>query len=84
MMVVYAPWCPFCQAMEEEYEKLAAEFGDSVKVAKYRGDEDREFVISNFNTESFPTINVLKDGKAVKYESEKRDVDSLKAFFESV
>lgn len=23
LMVVYAPWCQFCQAMEDEYEKLA-------------------------------------------------------------
>ena len=25
VMVVYAPWCQFCQAMEESYDKLAAE-----------------------------------------------------------
>ena len=23
VVVVYAPWCQFCQAMEDEYEKLA-------------------------------------------------------------
>ena len=38
-------------------------------MAKYRGDEDRDFVQSKFNTESFPTINVIKGGKATKYES---------------
>ena len=25
MVVVYAPWCQFCQGMEEEFEKLAGE-----------------------------------------------------------
>lgn len=83
VMVVYAPWCQFCQAMEEDYEKLASELGDSVTVAKYRGDEDREFVTAEFGVQSFPTINVVKDGKVIKYESEQRDVESLKAFVES-
>jgi len=82
LMVVYAPWCQFCQAMEADFEKLAGDAG--VKLYKYRGDEDREFVSSSLNTQSFPTINyVSKDGKVTKYESEKRDVASLKAFVSS-
>lgn len=82
LMVVYAPWCQFCQKMEEDFEKLAAEGG--ISLYKYRGDEDREFVSSELNTASFPTINlVTKDGKVIKYDSEKRDVASLKAFVAS-
>ena len=84
VMVVYAPWCQFCQGMEDEYEKLVAKLGDGVTVAKYRGDEDREFVSSEFGVESFPTINVItKDGKVTKYASEARDVDSLAKFVEA-
>mmetsp|Transcript_18067 Transcript_18067/g.55579 ORF Transcript_18067/g.55579 Transcript_18067/m.55579 type:complete len:428 (-) Transcript_18067:46-1329(-) len=80
VMVVYAPWCQFCQAMEGEYEKLAAELAKSgVTVAKYRGDEDRDFVTANFNTESFPTINKIENGVATKYESEDRSLDALMA-----
>merc|ERR1711924_346143 len=64
VMVVYAPWCQFCQGMEEAYEKFAADAAaKGITVAKYRGDEDRDFVQSKFNTESFPTINVIKGGK---------------------
>ena len=48
-------------------------------LSKYRGDEDRDFVSSKFNTESFPTINVIKGGKATKYESEDRSVEALSA-----
>merc|ERR1711918_331550 len=82
LMVVYAPWCQFCQAMEADFEKMGGDAG--VKLYKYRGDEDREFVSSSLNTQSFPTINyVSKDGKVTKYESEKRDVASLKAFVSS-
>ena len=39
-------------------------------MAKYRGDEDRDFVQSNFNTECVPTINVIKGGKATKPDHE--------------
>merc|ERR1711871_1851523 len=84
VQVIYAPWCQFCQGMEEEYEKLADKIGADVQVAKYRGDEGREFVSSEFGVESFPTINVIaKDGKVTKYSSEQRDVDSLAKFVES-
>ena len=82
VMVVYAPWCPFSQKMEDEYEAFAAKMkGDGVKVYTYRGDENREFVIDQFNTNSFPTVNVIKpDGTAVKYESEVRTVDAFETF----
>ena len=32
--VVYAPWCQFCQAMEEQYEGLAGELAGSFDVVK--------------------------------------------------
>ena len=79
VVVVYAPWCQFCQGMEEEYEKLAGASG--LPVYKFRGDEQREFVSSEMNTQSFPTINkITADGKAVKYESEDRSVSAMAAF----
>merc|ERR1719356_2430270 len=37
VLTVYAPWCQFCQGMEEEYEKLAKEL--DIPLAKFRGDE---------------------------------------------
>jgi len=84
VIAVYAPWCQFCQGMEDEYSKFASEMEGSMDVYKFRGDEVREFVQAELNTESFPTINVVKaDGSVVKYESEERDVASIKAFVES-
>ena len=77
VVVVYAPWCQFCQAMEEEVEKLAA---DGVTVYKFRGDEEREYVGASMNTASFPTVNKLVGGTFVKYDSEDRTVSALKAF----
>ena len=71
----------FCQAMEPEYEKLAKEL--DIPVAKFRGDEQREYIQANLNTETFPTVNVItKDGKVVKYASEERTVADFKAFVE--
>merc|ERR1719359_811960 len=73
VVAVYAPWCQFCQAMEPEYEKLAKEL--DIPVAKFRGDEQREYIQANLNTETFPTVNVItKDGTVVKYASEERTV----------
>ena len=51
---------------------------------KFRGDEVREFVQAEMNTNSFPTINYIKaDGTAVKYESEERTVEAMTKFAKS-
>jgi phosphoadenylyl-sulfate reductase (thioredoxin) len=79
VVVVYAPWCQFSQVMEDEFEKFAA--SADVDVYSFRGDEERDFVQGNLNTESFPTVNVIKaDGTVVKYESEVRTVEALTNF----
>jgi phosphoadenosine phosphosulfate reductase len=79
VMVVYAPWCQFCQGMEEEFDKVADTAG--VTAYKFRGDEERKFVQENLNTESFPTINVItSSGEVIKYESEERTADKIAAF----
>merc|ERR1711957_357121 len=81
VITVYAPWCQFCQGMEDEYAKFASE--SDIDVYKFRGDELRDFVSQNLNTESFPTVNVVKpDGTIVKYDSEVRTADAFKAFVE--
>jgi thiol-disulfide isomerase/thioredoxin len=83
VVTVYAPWCQFSQAMEEEFEKFAAKYGDEVDIYSFRGDEEREFVQENLNTKSFPTVDVIKpDGTVVKYESEVRTVEAFKEFME--
>ena len=83
VMVVYAPWCQFSQKMEDEYEKFATSMEGKLDVYTFRGDEEREFVMENLNTNSFPTVNVIKpDGTAVKYDSEERTVDAFTKFAE--
>jgi thiol-disulfide isomerase/thioredoxin len=81
VVVVYAPWCKFCMAMEDQYGKFAEATGNTMDVYKFRGDEVRDFVSQHLNTKSFPTVNVIrKDGTVVKYESEVRTVEAFQEF----
>jgi len=82
VIAVYAPWCQFCQGMEDEFAKYAESAG--VPVYKFRGDEEREFVTEYLNTKSFPTVNFVKsDGSVVKYESEARSAEDFANFQKS-
>eukprot|EP00775_Hariotina_reticulata_P007156 gene7156-7371_t len=80
LLVLYAPWCPFCQAMEANYEALAQQLsGSHVTVAKYQADVDKEWSQKNLGLTTFPTIVMLPKGRTdyVKYPSERRDVETL-------
>ncbi|KAI3689456.1 hypothetical protein L2E82_47413 [Cichorium intybus] len=58
MVVLYAPWCLFCQAMEASYVELADKLsGSGVKVGKFRADGDQKsFAKQELQLGSFPTI----------------------------
>lgn len=84
LVVLYAPWCRFCQAMEGSYVELAEKLANSgVKVGKFRADgEQKAFAQQELKLGSFPTILFFPkhSSRPVKYPSEQRDVDSLMAF----
>ncbi|KAK4755077.1 hypothetical protein SAY87_008834 [Trapa incisa] len=84
VVVLYAPWCQFCQAMEESYIQLAEKLaGSGVKVGKFQADgEHKEYAKKNLQLKSFPTVLFFPrhSSQPIKYPSEKRDVDSLMAF----
>jgi adenylyl-sulfate reductase (glutathione) len=84
IVVLYAPWCQFCQGMEESSVELADKLaGSGVKVGKFRADGDqKKFAQKELQLGSFPTILFFPkhSSRPVKYPSEKRDVDSLLAF----
>ncbi|XP_075495535.1 5'-adenylylsulfate reductase 3, chloroplastic-like [Primulina tabacum] len=83
LVVLYAPWCQFCQGIESSYMELAEKLaGSGVKVAKFRADGDEKaFAQQELQLESFPTILFFpKHSRPVKYPTEQRDVDSLMAF----
>ncbi|XP_008226874.1 PREDICTED: 5'-adenylylsulfate reductase 3, chloroplastic-like [Prunus mume] len=84
LVVLYAPWCRFCQAMEGSYIELAENLaGTGVKVGKFRADgEHKAYAQQELQLGSFPTILFYPkhSSKPIKYPSEKRDVATLLAF----
>ncbi|KAL9255095.1 5'-adenylylsulfate reductase 3, chloroplastic-like protein [Drosera capensis] len=88
IVVLYAPWCPFCQAMEASYLELADVLaGSGVKVGKFQADGDQKaFAQKELQLGSFPTILFFPkhSSRPVKYPSEKRDVDSLMKFIKTL
>ncbi|CAN4092107.1 unnamed protein product [Withania somnifera] len=84
LVVLYAPWCRFCLAMEGSYVELAGKLANSgVKVGKFRADgEQKAFAQKDLQLGSFPTILFFPrhSSQPIKYPSEKRDVNSLLAF----
>ncbi|CAB4308285.1 unnamed protein product [Prunus armeniaca] len=84
LVVLYAPWCRFCQAMEGSYIELAENLaGTGVKVGKFRADgEHKAYAQQELQLGSFPTILFYPkhSSKPIKYPSEKRDVAPLLAF----
>jgi adenylyl-sulfate reductase (glutathione) len=88
LAVLYAPWCPFCQAMVGGFEEAASGFADkNVDVVKFRADGDeKEWAKENLSLSSFPTILLFPEGRSgyVKLGSERRDADSLNIFVESI
>lgn len=88
IVVLYAPWCPFCQAMEASFNALAEELsGSKVSVGKFNADgENKAFAKSELQLSSFPTILFFSKNcaKPIKYPSEQRDVASLLAFIRAL
>lgn len=85
LVVLYAPWCPFCQAMEGSYVDLAEKLsGSGIKVAKFKADGgEKAFAQKELQLGSFPTVLFFPKNSSrrpIKYPSEKRDVESLMVF----
>eukprot|EP00891_Asterochloris_glomerata_P000917 jgi/Astpho2/917/e_gw1.00016.86.1_t len=81
LVVLYAPWCQYSQAMEESYSELASRYQGSstITIGKFQADVEREFASNKLGLQTFPTIIMLPrhSQSYVKYPSERRDADSL-------
>ncbi|XP_010910189.1 5'-adenylylsulfate reductase 3, chloroplastic [Elaeis guineensis] len=88
LVVLYAPWCRFCQGMEASFVELAEKLsGTGIKVGKFRADGDlKPFAQQELQLRSFPTILFFPKhaSRPIKYSSERRDVDSLLAFINAL
>uniref|UniRef100_A0A7S0SHH1 Thioredoxin domain-containing protein n=1 Tax=Mantoniella antarctica TaxID=81844 RepID=A0A7S0SHH1_9CHLO len=88
LAVLYAPWCPFCQAMVGGFEEAAARLtARGVHVVKFRADADEKaWSQETLALASFPTLLLFPEGRRgfVKLGSERRDADSLDIFVNSI
>lgn len=61
----WATWCGPCKMIAPELEKLAEEYGDTVKVGKVNVDENENLAIK-YGIEFIPTLILFKNGKEEK------------------
>lgn len=61
----WAEWCQPCKAIAPILEKVAAEHGERVSVAKLDVDASPDLA-ANYNIMGIPTLIIFKDGAEVK------------------
>ena len=68
-VLYYVDWCPHCQSVKPEWEKLEndKELKNKYIVIKKVNCEDNQDLIENKNIEGFPTILINKNGKEEPY-----------------
>lgn len=88
LVVLYAPWCSFSQAMSDNYNAVADKLaGSNVVVAKFNADGDQKaYAKENLKLQSYPTVLFFpkKSSQIIKYPSENREVSALLGFVEAL
>jgi thioredoxin 1 len=57
----WAPWCTPCKMIAPVLEKLAAEYGDKLTIAKVNTDDNPAWAMK-YGVQGIPTLLFIKDG----------------------
>ena len=60
----WAPWCTPCKMIAPVLEKLAAEYGDKLTIAKVNTDENPEWAMK-YGVQGIPTLLFIAQGKLI-------------------
>ena len=60
----WAPWCGYCRRIGPAYDKVAAQYGSDLVVAKINIDDEPQLAELE-HIEIIPTLVLYKNGKAV-------------------
>ena len=59
----WAPWCSYCRRINPAYEKIAAQYGTDLAVAKVNIDDEPQLAEKEM-IEVIPTLVMYRNGKA--------------------
>lgn len=62
----WAPWCVYCRRIAPAYDKIAAEFGDKLIIAKLNIDDAPDVALKE-QIEVIPTLVLYHKGKALGF-----------------
>ncbi|MCI0553233.1 MAG: thioredoxin [Anaerolineae bacterium] len=57
----WAPWCTPCKMIAPVLEKLAAEYGERLTIAKVNTDENPQWAV-RYGVQGIPTLLFIRDG----------------------
>ena len=67
----YADWCPHCQRVKPEWERLMREYKGDVKLEAVDCSENRPAIAKRLKVEGFPSFILSKAGKNLEYDGDR-------------
>jgi thioredoxin 1 len=83
MIDFWAEWCGPCKMLTPVIEELAAEYGETVKIAKVNVDQQPDLA-ARYGIRSIPTIILFKAGEIVEQMVGMQAKEALKAKLDSL